>query len=249
MDETAKLAAEEQQIRQRLEELQRELNGLQERLDEIARAKASHPKAPILRTDFRLAASLAPAKVEAAPPRVVPATSPEQPVDPLDVLRGASRGTALFAALGEPPDREIALLIRTSSDWVDRLAEHPDVEFRAGVFTLPEVNVTVVPVLVCIGSEDPDNLYEAWVNECGPDMGELLKELAAQPRLAVHLYGDGCRLERTLQVPNPLQAFAREALATIAGMRPLSADAFHQARRAVYEQHKTVRALWRALKG
>jgi hypothetical protein len=165
------------------------------------------------------------------------------------VLRRSAQGTALFAPdLFNPGAREVALLVRAESGRVARIGANPAVEFRAGLFTQPSTGTALVPILVRVGRGEPEDIYEAWANEFGPGAAALLEALAAQERIGVQLYGDACRLERSLRVPNPLRAFAPAALAEVAGARPLSADAFHQARQAVYKQHATPWSLWRALK-
>jgi hypothetical protein len=141
------------------------------------------------------------------------------------------------------------LLVRGDSGRLAALGEDPDVEFRGGVFTQPKSGVALVPVLVRIGAgEEPENLYEAWVNESPGGAREVLQALAADERLALYLYGSDGGLERFLRVPNPLRVFAGEVLRMTAGLRPMCGDAFHEARTAVYKQHPTTRALWRALK-
>jgi hypothetical protein len=246
----AELEAEQQQIRARIDELRSELAALQTRLQEVERATEQRPRLRPLRTHIRLVASTEPEKHAPAPVKRVPAGVSDRPVDPLQVLRQSARGSALFAPRDVGGAREeMALLVRGESRRVAALGQDPAIEFRAGAFTQPELGVVLVPVLARIGPEDEaGNLYEAWVNESATGLKETLKGLAVQEQIIVYLYGDDCWLERVFQVPNPLRVFAQEALTLVGGARPLSADEFHQARTAVYKQHPTVSALWKALR-
>jgi hypothetical protein len=245
----AELEAEQQQIGARIDGLRSELTALQTRLLEIARAIEQKPRFHPLRTHIRLVASAEPGKYAPAAVKVVPAGVPDQPVDPLHVLRQAGRGSALFAPRDVDGAREaITLLVRGESRRAAALGEDPAIEFRAGAFTLPELGVVLVPVLVRIGPKDEvENLYEAWVNESATGLKATLKGLAVQEQIVVYLYGDDGGLERVFHVPNPLRVFAQETLNLAGGTRPLSADEFHQARTAVYKLHPTVSALWKAL--
>ena len=233
--------AEQRQIRARIEELQAEIDTLQARLEEHTAAPGQRPGVP--RDPIRIVAVARPEGPASAP--VVTAAERQPPPDPLDLLRGLTRGTALFV----PADgAEVVLLVRGESPRFAALGEVPDVQFRAGVLTLADAGVALVPVVVRLGpAEEPENLYEAWVNQSPTGLEGTLLALASQERLVVYLHGDGCRLVRVLGVPNPLRAFARAALPLVGAARPLSADELHQARAAVYQQHPTVRSLWRAL--
>jgi hypothetical protein len=122
------------------------------------------------------------------------------------------------------------------------------VEFRAGLFTLAEAGVSLVPILVRVGPDEHETIYEVWANTHAAGLGTLLQALATQESIAIDLYGDGNHPVRTLRVPNELQAFAGEAQRLTSGAAQLSEDAFHQARQVVYRQYPTVRALWKALK-
>jgi hypothetical protein len=183
-----------------------------------------------------------------APVITIPSVS-KKPMDPLERLAQAARGTFFFAPKqDEGPDRPVALWLRTDAGQFAGFGAAPDVEFRAAVFTGQDSGVVLVAVLVRLGPEEPENLYEAWIDASDEDTGGVLEALAAQDVLEMRLYGDECRLGRVLQVPNQLQGLAARARELIAGMPPCSADTFYQARTALYKQYPTVRALWRALK-
>jgi hypothetical protein len=245
----ADLEAEQKQIRARIAELSSELSTLQARLQQIERVLEQQPRVRAIGGSIQLVAAAKPHRPQGAPVKVVSGAASKPPVAPIDLVRQLSRGTALFGAGPDDHGRgEVALLLRGESAHLASLGESPDVQFRAGVLTLAEAGVALVPVVVCLGREpEPQNLYEAWVNDSVLGIGETLQALAVQEGIVVQLHGDDCRLERVLRVPNPLQAFARQALGIVRAARPLSADELHQARTAVYKQLPSVRALWRAL--
>jgi hypothetical protein len=238
--------AEQRRIRARIEELQAELNTLQARLHELTPAQEQRPT--VLHPHIRIVAAAQPRSHETVAVQVVSGVE-QKAADPLDQLRGLPRGSALFGfADGGSGRAEVAILVRGESRRFAALAKAPDLQLRAGVLTLPDAGVALVPVVVRLGaSEEPENLYEAWVNQSAAGLEPTLQALAAQEYLLVHLHGDDCRLERVLRVPNPLKTFAGEALSLVGSMRSLSADELHQARAAVYNQCPTVRSLWRAL--
>jgi hypothetical protein len=240
-------AAERRRICARLEELQGELNTLEARLQELGPAPEQRPR--VLRSQIQIVAAAKPEGHGPAPVQVVAGAERQPPADPLDLLRGLARGAALFVpADGAGGPADVVLLVRGDSQRFAALGEAPDVQLRAGVMTLPEAAVALVPVVVRLGSaEEPENLYEACVNQSAAGLEATLLALASQERLVVYLHGDDCRLVRVLSVPNPLRAFARAALPLVGSLRPLSVDELHQARAAIYHQHPTVRSLWRAL--
>jgi hypothetical protein len=142
----------------------------------------------------------------------------------------------------------VALLFRCEPGRIAALGDNPPIEFRAGAFFITAADAALVPILVRVGPESPENLYEAWANDPPQNLGHLIEALAAQDRIGIFFYGEGCRLEQTFRVPNQLQAFARQFQSRLASTRHLSGDSFHQARQAVYRQHATVTSLWKALK-
>jgi hypothetical protein len=242
----AGLTAEEHQIRERMDALRRELGALQTRLEEIARAWEALPRFRAVRSGFSLVAATPPQPHQPVVPDVVSWSTPPRPIRYPELLRESARGTALLAP--QAGSGEVALLVHSDSTRIAGLDKDPTIEFRAGLFTQEESGLDLVPVLVRLGPEEPENIYEAWVNEYGQGAEETLAALGTQESIDLHLYGGDGRLERTLRVANPLRAFAGKALGLLAGKQLWSIDAFHQARSAVYDQYPHVRSLWRALK-
>jgi hypothetical protein len=251
MEPTAeKLAVEERAIHERVEKLEGELSALRARLEDISREREQLPRLRNLRTDIRISAALPAEKPEPVQALVIPAPAQDRHLDPLTWLSRSARGTGLFAPdPGADPKQRVALLFRTEPGRIIRLGANPDIEFRAGIFRLATADTVLVPVLVRVGPDEPENLYEAWANEYLSGLGSLMEALAVQERLAIFLYGDGCHLEQVFRVPNQLQDFAKEFLRVNASVRPLSLDAFHEARQAAYKRYPTVLSLWKGLKG
>lgn len=243
------LEAEQRRLVARIQELQEELGALQARLGEVARALEKSPKARTLSCQFKLVAGPEPATAAPIALRAVPLAQPERPAAPFDRLRQAGRGTGLFASAESGDRREAELWLRAGPDRLAAIEETPHPEFRAGVFTQAESGLALLPVLVRVGpDEESETVYEAWVNESPAGLADTLAQLGTQENLRVCVYGDDGRLAREFRVPNPLRAFAREAQALTAGQRLASADEFHRARTAVYNQYPNLRAFWKALK-
>jgi hypothetical protein len=243
----SELDVEQGQIRARIEQLQTELQTLRARLQELARLREQRLRG--LHSYLQIVAAPQAVRHEIVPKKIISKAEPRPPVEPVEQLRQLTRGTGLFApAEGASCQGEVVLLIRGESHRLAALREALDLQFRAGLLSQPEAGVAILPVVVRLGpGEEPDNLYETWINQSPMGLQETLKALATQERLVVYLHGNDCRLEQTLEVPNPLQAFAQETLPLVGTARSLSGDEWHQVRAAVHRQYPTVRALWRAL--
>jgi len=169
-----------------------------------------------------------------------------QIIDPIELLRTMPPGSALYAR--ERIDTgawEVAWLVREETKRIQALGKSPAVSFRAGLW--PFDNVMLIPVLVQVGPETPETIYESWINVHATGQQNPLEDLAMQPRIVVHLYGDACQLVRSLTVSNQLQMFAREALLKLRDGQPWSMQAFDAAREEIYAKHATVWDLWQAL--
>jgi hypothetical protein len=144
---------------------------------------------------------------------------------------------------------EIAWLVREESARLARLGKRPGVEFRAGLYLEAGRGreVALAPVLVRVGPFSRDSVYVTWVNEYAGGGGGALEALANQARLVVYLYGDRCRLERTIAVSNRLAPFARQALAKVSALPPWGMADFDAAREVLYRRYPDVGALWDAL--
>jgi hypothetical protein len=165
----------------------------------------------------------------------------------LDVLRQMPPGTALYAR--EHVDAgawETAWLIREETARIARLGKQPDVELRTGV--IEQNGILLIPVLLSIGPTSPEAVFETWINAYqARAKAASLEDLAIQPRIIVHLYGNGCRLERSLTVSNQLQVFARETLARLKVTEPWDMGEFDAARKRLYTSYLHVFDLWKAL--
>jgi hypothetical protein len=163
----------------------------------------------------------------------------------LTLLRKMPPGSALFArGRIDGGNWEVAWLVREESARLAKLGARPEIEFRGGV--LEEGHVALIPVLVRVGPVAAESIYETWVNQHA-EGGGILETLADQAGLVIRLYGDGCRLVRTLVVSNQLQAFARHALDRIATFDAWSMEQFDRAREEVHGRYPQVWNLWQAL--
>jgi hypothetical protein len=245
---TGQWQAEERAIRTRMAELHQELDALQARLQALGRSEDQLPQSRQVHLAFRLGAAPPHEPPAPAPVTIIPSV-PHKPLDPLERLAQAARGTFFFApTLDAGPNPPAAVWLRADARQIADHTATPDTEFRAAVFNGQKSGMVLVAVLMRLGPEEPESLYEAWLDASEDATAGLLKALAAQDALEVRLHGEDCRLEQVVQVPNPLQAFAARAGQLITVRRPWSADAFHEARTAVFKQYPTARALWRALK-
>lgn len=135
----------------------------------------------------------------------------------LDMIRRFPPGRAVFGR--ESIDRgpwEITWYLREETSRINALGEAPDVEFRAAGIDCGEV--FVIAVVVRVGPETPESVYETWLNHYA-DPGTL-PTIRDQERLVIHLIGDDGQHTRTLQIGNHLADFARSVLPKLAQYRP-----------------------------
>lgn len=166
-------------------------------------------------------------------------------VDPLDVLRRMPPGSALYSREILSDRWEVAWLIREETKRIKQLGDNPEIEFRAGV--IYQNNIALIPVLVRIGPGTHENIYETWINIHQPEDGfRYVRDLSTQDRIVIHLYGDRCKLERSLKVSNQLEIFSQN-IAFLHGTAPWSMSAFDTAREKIYEKYPDVVSLWNSL--
>jgi hypothetical protein len=173
-------------------------------------------------------------------------------IDPITILVTRPPGSCLFGRVQlDAGTWEVAWYIRETSARIAAL-DRPEIEFRAGAIgqRYQGQAVVLLPILVRIGPERGENLFESWLNVWADD-GKGLEELntlVTQARLTLHFYGESGRRERSLVVSNQLQDFAAEAIARLDGLPAWSMPAFDRARQALEARYPTVEALWHRLR-
>jgi hypothetical protein len=172
-------------------------------------------------------------------------------IDPIDILYTRPPGSCLFARVQlDAGTWELAWFLREESARIATL-DRPEIEFRAGIATqrVQGQDILVMPIVVRVGPEYAENLYEAWFNAWADEGKGLLDltTLADQARLTLHFYGDAGQRERSLVASNQLKAFAAETIRLVAGGDPWSMHAFDRARAQVEAHHPSVWALWQSL--
>ena len=179
---------------------------------------------------------------------------PESPlVDPLSILLQRPPGSALYTRMQlDGGAWEIAWLLREESARIRALGPGPDVEFRAGA--MPQRfqgrEILLIPIVVRVGLEVQEHLWESWLNvhQGEPEGGLVyLQDLARQDRLTLHWYGDHRTRERSLVVSNQLRAFAQQAMSEAEQYQPWPMLAFDRARAQLEQRYPSVLALWQAL--
>jgi hypothetical protein len=141
---------------------------------------------------------------------------------------------------------ETVWVIYDESRRLTHLGPEPTVEFRAGAFD--EGGVVVLPVLLHIGGDDTDHIYDTCINVYQIEGENIyLQDLARQERLRIHLYGERGQWQDTLTVPNSLQALAQSVLERQTTYQPSTMAAFEYARDKLYSDRGDVPGLWQAL--
>ena len=168
--------------------------------------------------------------------------------DALTLIRSAPAGTALYGREWiDSGASEVAWYLREESARIAALGDGPDIEVRGNV--IEYARVLLVPILIRVGEERQENIWETWLNAQQPDNAgiDALGDLAIQPRLVVHFVGDGGQIERSLTRSNPLQSLARDVLARLVRYPEWSMEQFDSARERIYARHPSVMELWRAI--
>jgi hypothetical protein len=172
-------------------------------------------------------------------------------VDPVTILAQQPPGSALFSRNQLDRDTwEVSWLIREESARIATLHQ-PDIEFRAGAMEQGWQGqwILLIPILVRIGPEQQDNIFEAWLNLYAEGGGIIyLHDLARQDRLVLHFYGDRMQRERSLVISNQLKAFAQQGLTLAERFQPWEMRTFDRAREQLYARYPSVMALWQSLR-
>lgn len=163
----------------------------------------------------------------------------------LDLIRQRPAGSAIWSreSLDRMESWEIAWLVREESVRIAALGEAPEIEFRAGLVIRSRVGL--IPVLVRVGPEQQESVYETWINHRA-DL-RTLETLAEQPRLIVHLVGDAGDVDRSLSVSNSLAAFAARAIDELEHVH-WSSPRFDAAREDFLRGYPAVWNLWCGLR-
>ena len=167
--------------------------------------------------------------------------------DTLARLRQGPPGRALYSRVqAEDGHWETVWLIRDDSQRLKTLGPAAAVEFRAGAFD--EGGVVVLPILVRLGPEESDSIYDTCINAYQIE-GEnvYLQDLVRQDRMHIHLYDDDGEFVHTLTAPNCLREFAQGVLERQSSYQPSTTAAFEYARQRLYTNYADVWALWHAL--
>jgi hypothetical protein len=162
-------------------------------------------------------------------------------------LRQGSPGRAVYTReLVDDSHWETVWVIYEESRRLTRLGSEPTVEFRAGAFD--EGGVVILPVLLRIGGDAPDHIYDTCINAYQIEGENIyLQDLARQERLRIHLYDERGQWQDTLTVPNNLQALAQSVLERQTAYQPSTMAAFEYARDKLYSDRGDAPGLWQAL--
>jgi hypothetical protein len=174
--------------------------------------------------------------------------TPDTPIaNTLLDLRQGSPGRAVYTReLLDNSHWETVWVIYDESRRLAHLDSEPTVEFRAGAFD--EGGVVVLPILLRIGADDPDRIYDTCINAYQIEGENIyLQDLARQERLHIHLYDERGQRQGTLTVPNSLRTLAQSVLERQTAYQPSTMAAFEYARDKLYIDHGDVPGLWKAL--
>ena len=167
--------------------------------------------------------------------------------DPAAVIAQMPPGSAVYARQSiDGGPMEVSFLVREDSSRIQAMGS-PLIEIRAAIIYQDAVGL--VPVLVRIGEERQENIFETWWNYCASDGSGpgLFRTMASQPRVALCFFGDSRAQERAIEVVNSWGEFFRRAGDILSAMPAWPMAAFDQAREKVYGKYPSVMALWRAV--
>lgn len=84
--------------------------------------------------------------------------------------------------------------------------------FQLNSAVLADGHVLVVPLILRIGPDIGDNLFEMWLNLCDPQALAYLDSLARQKYVHVIFFGDNCQQERVIKCRNSWKEYFADAI-------------------------------------
>lgn len=164
-------------------------------------------------------------------------------IDPEKIIKSAAPGTAIYARVHRP-EPHTDFLVREESTVIKQL-KNPPVALRTGLFL--QNNIALVVVMFWIGS-NPDQIFETWWNyhQTG-DGHKHFGDMITQDNIAIHIYGDSGKVEKSIKINNSLKDFFKKALEKIYTLPAWLMDDFDTARDAIYKLYPNPGTLWRSL--
>lgn len=168
--------------------------------------------------------------------------------DALTLIRSAPAGMALYGRERiDSGASEVAWYLREESARIAALGVGPEIEVRGHV--IEYARVLLIPILIRIGEERQENIWETWLNAQQPENAgiDALSDLSTQPRLVLHFVGDSGAIDRSLTRSNAIQSLARDVLVRLGRYPAWSMEQFDAARDRIYTRYPSVLDLWRAI--
>ena len=139
-------------------------------------------------------------------------------------------------------------VLRDETQHLEELSNGP-LTFRAGAFCTRRVGSrsrTILPVavLLCLGPECEENIYEYWIN---PRQETILQSMLEVSTIGVRLYDEDFTLVRERDEPNVLKNFAQETLNHLQSFEPWETQHYRQARRKLEDRYADSWSLWKGL--
>lgn len=151
-----------------------------------------------------------------------------------------------IALHSDRPASRTEFIAREKTPVINSIPKNPIITVRTGFY----VNnaVAVVAVMFDIGS-NTHAPFETWLNyhESGDDVKKQFHDLASQPTITFHIYGDSLTCERSISINNSIKGFFQSITPQITELPPWRMNQFDAARELLYLSHPTTNSLWEAL--
>lgn len=116
--------------------------------------------------------------------------------------------------------------------------------FQLNSAVLADGHVLVVPLILRIGPDIGNNLFEMWLNLCDPQSIEYIESLADQEYVHVIFFGDNCQQERVIKCKNSWKEYFADMLVKSRDWGKTWTDnEFMAARQRLMNAHPTVTEL------
>ena len=166
-------------------------------------------------------------------------------VDPEKMMKTRPPGQAAFMRFAPVEGTlGVAFMLREETARIAALQD-PEIELRAGV--LEQDGVLLIPVLLRVGKEVQENIWETWWNFYASDLPPKFKDLSRQDELFIFFYGDSGNRERTIKCRNSWKDFFKQAYQLCVVHPSWSMSDYDNAREKIYARHPTVMDLWRSM--
>ena len=169
----------------------------------------------------------------------------QQAIDPLDFIAQCPAGMANLGVVSfedRPDQLEITIYVREDTSRINAL-DNPDVELRSTNMLVD--GVYIAPLLVRIGKEKQENIFEMWLNFFASE--KKIRLLGEQDRIVLSFVGDSRKVERKIKVKNSWRDYFEQLYKVCSVQQKWSMKEFDRAKQEMYAKYPAIMDLWQGI--